>query len=252
VKLKLRKRLTNVGLGLAAGAGELGYRMEISRYGDFDVAYRTGTADVSTIAHSFDNDIFYTGVPEYRPSPTDVIIDVGAHIGTFAMLSARLAPQGRVIAIEASRETFNYLRVNLALNRLDNATPLHLALSDKRGTVRLHHDRKNWGHSIMQPLSRRGESVPTASLADVMADQGLARVDFIKFNCEGAEFPILLATPKDVLARVARMVVLYHSDLATTYRFEDLTGHLEASGFKLSIRNPELGGKRGWIYADRS
>ena len=38
-------------------------------------------------------------VPEYVPKKDDVIIDVGAHIGTFALNAAIIVPRGKVYAI---------------------------------------------------------------------------------------------------------------------------------------------------------
>lgn len=225
--------------------------MAIGPFGGFDVAFRQGTADEKVIAHSFDNDIFLNGVPEYRPARGDVVMDIGAHIGTFSMLVARQATEGRVFAIEASSETYNYLRTNVALNNLKNITADHLAMGGSDGTVRLHHDRKNWGHTIMTPLSSRGESVAMQSLATYMQRNAISQCDFIKFNCEGAEFPILMSAPDDVLARVRRMLVLYHTDLATEYTREALAERLSAAGFSLDFRNVELNDGRGWIYAYR-
>jgi hypothetical protein len=62
--------------------GEANYRLAIGRFGGFRVAFREGTADEQVIAHSFENDILFSGVPEYQPRSDDVVIDVGVHIGT--------------------------------------------------------------------------------------------------------------------------------------------------------------------------
>jgi hypothetical protein len=66
-------------------------------------------------------------------------------------------------------------------------------------------------------------------------------------NCEGAEFPILLATPRDVLRRIRMMLVDYHCDLWATNSQEDLVPHLEASGFDCNIHASN--DRRGWIVA---
>ena len=226
------------------------YRLEIGRFGRFEVAYRKGTADEEVIGHSFDRDIFFVGAPEYRPEPNHVILDVGAHIGTFSLLAASRVPQGKIYAVEASHETFNYLWVNIALNRAANIDASHLALSDKKGTAVLHYDEGNWGHTIMKALSPHGEEVATDSLASFMQAKGIERLDFIKFNCEGAEFPILLAAPPEVLQRIRMMLVLYHCDLVDKSSLEALLARLHESGFKTSLRNQDA--NRGWIVADRT
>jgi FkbM family methyltransferase len=247
MKFHLRKRLNNS--WSAFHSGELIYRLQIKRVGNFDVAFRSGTADESVLDHSFDKDIFFAGVPEYHVGATDVIIDVGAHIGTFSMLAARKAPQGRIYAIEASLETFNYLRTNIALNRLDHVRPFYLALSDRKGTVRLHHDRGNWGHSIMKEMSSRGEEVPSDTLENFLGENRIEDCAFIKFNCEGAEFPILMNTSNEILRTIRMMLVLYHEDLAEGYSLAALRAKLEEAGFTTELRNPRR--TRGWLIAQR-
>ncbi len=247
MKLHLKKRFRNA--KAAFHPGEANYQLAINRFGNFDVAYRQGTADEKVIAHSFDNDIFFAGVPEYRPAPSDVVIDIGAHIGTFALAAASKAPKGAVHAIEASAETHNYLRVNAALNPVLNVIPHRLALTDKDGEVTLHHDRGNWGHSIMKQLSPRGERVQAMSLPSFMAANNIGDVSFIKFNCEGAEFPILLTTPPEILRKVKMMLVLYHVDLVEGATLEALIDKLAQAGFETDIRQKR--NTRGWIVATR-
>ncbi|GAA4129167.1 FkbM family methyltransferase [Aminobacter aganoensis] len=247
MKLHLKKRFRNA--KAAFHPGEANYQMAINRFGGFDVAYREGTADEKVIAHSFENDIFFAGVPEYQPTASDVVIDIGAHIGTFALTAASKASNGTVHAIEASAETYNYLRVNAALNPALNVIAHRLALTDKDGEVTLHHDRGNWGHSIMKQLSPKGERVPAMSLSSFMAAHEIKDVSFIKFNCEGAEFPILLSTPIELLRKVRMMLVLYHVDLVEGASLEQLLGRLAEAGFTTDIRQKR--NTRGWIVASR-
>jgi FkbM family methyltransferase len=247
MRLNLRKRLSNAARSFHDG--ESNYRLKVDDFGGFKVAYRSGTADEKVIAHSFANDIFFVALPQYLPGPADVMIDVGAHIGTFSLMSARKSPRGRVFAIEASRETYDYLRINIALNGADTVSAHHLALLDRPGTTWLHHDRGNWGHSVMKRLSGRGEEVATDSLAGFMAKNAITHCDFMKFNCEGAEFPILLSTPVEVLSRVDQMLVLYHLDLAETANLESLLNHLAAAGFRCEVQRKRE--TRGWIIATK-
>jgi len=222
----------------------------IGSFGGFDVAYRRRTADEEVIKHSFDRDIFFTGVPEYRPAEDDVVLDVGAHIGTFALLAASKAPRGRVFAIEASLDTYNFLRINVALNKSANISTHHLAMTGEDGPVTLYHDTGNWGHSVVADLSKVTETVQGLSLASFMAREQIDRVRFMKLNCEGAEFPLLLAASASLLARFDMMVVLYHADLWQKHTEQDLIRHLESGGLRCEIRNKS--DKRGWILATRS
>lgn len=224
--------------------------LAIERFGSFEVAYRPGTADELVIGHSFDNDAYFTGAPEYKPKPTDAILDIGAHIGTFTLLAASKVPAGRVYAVEASQESFNYLKINLSMNRLHNVDASHLALSDKKGQTVLHLDVENWLHSIMTSGTRHEEIVSTDSLGSFITEKEIERCDFIKFNCEGAEFPILLKTPPEVFKKINKMLVLYHCDLAPKYTSDMLISYLRENSFKVKVRNKTR--QRGWIIAERS
>jgi FkbM family methyltransferase len=222
----------------------------IGSFGGFEIAFREGTADELVINHSFDNDIFFAGFPEYRPAEDDVIVDVGAHIGTFSLLAASKVGGGQVFAAEASRDSYNLLRINLALNHRHTVEARHLALSDREGTCTLFHDVGNWGNSTVAELSKSSETVSCCTLAQFLGRNGIEHCDFMKMNCEGAEFPILLSSPQPVLERIDNLLVLYHCDLWKENAESDLISHLEACGFDCTIRNRSE--QRGWIIATRA
>jgi FkbM family methyltransferase len=223
-------------------------RVEIREIDGFKVAFRSATVDEDVISsHAFDHDIFFEAIPEYRPSANDVIIDVGSHIGTFAVKAASYASDGVVIALEPSRESFCLLEINAALNGQKCIKPLQRALADKCGEVTLYHSPGNWGHSITRRLSGSFEVVPSVSIASLFEEFGLDSVQLMKFNCEGAEFPAILAAPAETLARVDRMIVLYHCDMHRGAKVEELEARLREAGFEIEYRNRDS--DRGWILA---
>ena len=224
--------------------------LAISSFGGFDIAYRKNTADEAVISDSFDNDIILSGVPEYQPEAGHVIIDIGAHIGTFSLLASSKVRHGKVYAIEACEDSFNFLRINVALNQCANISIHHLAMSDKEGTCKLYYDTGNWGHSIVKNLSRYSETVKSSTLSTFFESKRITECHFMKLNCEGSEFPILLSTTNNVLQRIGTILVLYHCDLWSNNTEADLIFHLEANGFNCVIRNRSE--KRGWIIATKS
>ncbi|MBF0429623.1 MAG: FkbM family methyltransferase [Magnetococcales bacterium] len=229
--------------------GEILYHLGMKELDGYRVAYRKGTSDVKVLAHSFGNDRFFPAVPEYQPQPNHIIIDIGAHIGGFALVAAKKVPQGQVFAIEACLEAYDYLCVNIAMNRMDNIKAHHLALTDQKGVLRLYHDDGNWGHSIMMPISPVWEETPSDTLTNYLAEQGLKSVDFIKMNCEGAEFPILMSTSVALLKQVGCMLIFYHADLSPRHTLADLRTHLENAGFKTRLSHQE--DDRGGLVAYR-
>jgi len=222
-------------------------KLRIRNFDGFEMAYRPATVDEAVLKESFSHDIFFSGVPEYQPAENDVIVDIGAHIGTFAVLAASKAKRGAVHAIEACQDTFDFLRMNAALNRMTYLHAHHLALSGKRGLCTLYHDAENWGHSVVHQQSASSETVESCTLLEFFEENRIDRCNFVKFNCEGAEFPILLGSSPELLRRIDGMLVLYHGDLWTENSTEELIAHLQASGFTCVTRNQA--GSRGWIVA---
>lgn len=225
-------------------------RIAIGSYGGFEIAFRKNTADEKVIRHSFDKDIFFSGVPEYQLDEGHVIIDIGAHIGTFSILSSSKVRRGKVYAVEASEDSFNLLRINVALNQCVNISVHHLAIAGKEGMTRLYHNKGNWGHSIVKRVSSSSETVTSCTLSSFLDENQINECHFLKLNCEGGEFPILLSTPNNVLQRFGIILVLYHCDIWRNNTEDDLIFHLESSGFYCVIRKRSK--KRGWIIAERS
>jgi len=251
IKRRLRHvRKSVVNAARAFRPDEVGYRLRIRAIGGFEVAYREGTVDERVIEETFSEELLRQ-VPEYTPARADVVLDVGAHIGTFSLLAARQSPEGTVYALEPSEESFHYLRINRLLNGLSHLTVERLALSGETGPAKLHHDATdgNWGHSVTATLSGRYEVIEAETLGDFLRRRSIEWVDFAKFNCEGSEFPILMNASEPDLRRIGTMLVMYHADLAAGYALPALVAHLEGTGF--SVRFIGRGGSRGQFVAAR-
>lgn len=218
-------------------------------FGNLLIAFRGHTADEEVLRETFQEDLLFSRVHAYRPSTADTIVDIGAHIGAFALRAAQRVPNGKVFAVEPSEDSFNFLTLNCALNRVSNVFPHHLAIMDKSSVVTLYHDSGNWGHSVVDRLSDRSESVQACSLAEFFDQCEIHCCDFVKFNCEGAEFPIILFASPAALAKCRNMLILYHTDLWRKNSAADLVTHLTHSGFTCELHAETK--FRGWIVATR-
>jgi FkbM family methyltransferase len=137
-------------------------------------------------------------LPLLRPliAADAVVLDVGAHAGQYAKLFARLAPRGRVYAVEPQSYARRILRAALAVNRLGNVTILPVALGARRGTARLTIPVKasgsyGFGLAHLGRATRAGpaetEEVDVETLDHLAKRLGLERLDFIKADIEGFE-----------------------------------------------------------------
>jgi FkbM family methyltransferase len=145
--------------------------------------------------------------------PGDVFVDVGAHIGLYALLAARrVAPGGRVIAIEADPQTHARLAGNVRRNSGLTVETVCVAVSDTDGRARLAlNTTGNRGGNSLLVGGNDAIEVTCRRLADVLADQGVEKVDGMKLDVEGMEFRVLRRFLADAPAALRpRVVALEH------------------------------------------
>ena len=124
-------------------------------------------------------------------------IDVGANIGYFTLLMAkRVGPQGKVIAFEPLAENFRILQENIQLNNHPNVFAENCALMSSNERVELRSATPGaitWVASVRvkQDSAVESESVEAISLDEYVAKKGIAKVDFLKIDVEGAEEAVL-------------------------------------------------------------
>ena len=121
--------------------------------------------------------------------PGDVVLDVGANVGYYTLMSSLLVgPTGHVFAVEASPSTRRRLEANLALNRVTNVTVLPYAAWDDRGRATLMTPEGGNGRASLCKVSKsvRDEEVDLVRLDDVIPAEFHARLSLIKIDIEGA------------------------------------------------------------------
>lgn len=220
--------------------------MKTEEHMGLKVHFRPGTSDEAVILHSFENDIFYFAIPDYKPKSPSVIIDIGAHIGTFSLLSAVKFDDVSVYAFEPNIDSYELLNQNVVSNNLNNVHPKNLAVTAKSGKVELHLDSENWGHSTTFQFGAEKQLVDSITLGDFI-DKNTGHCDLIKFNCEGAEFEIIYSLSADQLSKIGMLLILYHEDLANAGKSKALYQLLKKNRFTSRIVNKHE--SRGWLIA---
>jgi FkbM family methyltransferase len=120
--------------------------------------------------------------------PNDTVLDIGANIGMFSLLGSRLVgDNGRIIAFEPSRKTFDILNENLKLNNCKNVETVQLALGDTEGSIFLG-EVENDALNFIDKNQKSGEEVALKLLDNYLQENKINKIDFIKIDIEGAEF----------------------------------------------------------------
>jgi FkbM family methyltransferase len=126
----------------------------------------------------------------------EVFIDVGAHVGRYALKVAKANPASLVIAIEPGKLQFNALIDGIRKNNLKNVIPLNIAAWDNAARLKLRVYSATGTSTVVDEFSGIGrlmriEDVEARPLDDVVEGFGLGRVDWVKIDVEGAELHVL-------------------------------------------------------------
>ena len=185
--------------------------------------------------------------PGFELRPTDTVLDVGGNLGVFVLWAAPQVPQGRVVTIEPIPSALSCLRLNVERNGLGNVTVLHAAVGCDGGEVELvtypsiellSHGVNIRPHAIARLLSKYLHwavrvTAPRISLGRIMDEHNLDTVNYLKLDCEGAEFEILQNLEAAYWPRIERIAVEYHED-GPSKKGSDLVEILERQGFDVT------------------
>ena len=155
-----------------------------------------------------DRDLF---LHEYTPREGDTVFDVGAGIGAETLLFSRLVGRsGRVVSLEAHPRTFERLARLCAANRLANVIPLQVAAADVDGEVAI----SDLPHYLRNTVvDNGGIQVPSRRVDTIAQDLGIATIDLLKMNIEGAE-RLAIRGLEGIIERTRHVCIGCHDFLA--------------------------------------
>jgi FkbM family methyltransferase len=124
-------------------------------------------------------------------------VDIGANVGLFSLfVASRAGQEARILAIEPESGNLRRLEFNIRANPGVPITIIPKALSDEAGVVAVELDRRDRGGTRTKKIEQAGASagtvhVPSQTLLDVLAGEGVDAVDALKIDVEGLEDVIL-------------------------------------------------------------
>ena len=146
------------------------------------------THDISALEIFLLNQYTFPGPDRIAVEPGDVVIDGGACWGDTAIyFAAKAFPKGRIFAFEMSWHNIEILNSNLRKNPdlADMVSLIRRPLgSDSVSNIWFHDAGAS---SRIASEDNGGSRLTTISIDDLVKEQQLDRVDFIKFDIEGAE-----------------------------------------------------------------
>jgi FkbM family methyltransferase len=166
-------------------------------------------------------------------SAGETILDIGAHVGLFALVAGHANPKARVFAFEPVTDSFERLQRNVRLNELSNVQCVNSAVGDTDGTGEVFHQP---GLTFTASLSRTfmdwqetwSSSPITVVTGDkFISDNQIAKLDLIKIDTESTE-PQVLRGLRETLKRDRPHIIC---EVLPSFTGAELTAALAPLGY---------------------
>ena len=182
------------------------------------------------------------------------IVDVGAHYGYFSLFAAQnLAPNSKIYSFVPHPVNASTCRENLQRNKVENCVVREQAVASTNGKIKLF-ESKSMNHSIVSTEKKQKIEVEATTLRDIMNEYGITTIDFLKLDCEGAEYEIILQANSDTLQNIQTISLEFHDLRNQHYRPQHLIEKFIEEGFKIkkySFSDTNSASNHGHIIASK-
>ena len=176
------------------------------------IVFRTNQTNYLTklLFWNREKDFEYTQIFMELIKKFETFIDVGANIGYYSILGAKINPNLNVISFEPSVGPMIYLSENIRINKLEEQISVEvIALSDQIGKVDFNEIRNKKFPSIYNlsgehnletkpDKAHHKIKVESDTLDRYTVSKNLAKIDLIKLDTEGNENKILIHSHKTI------------------------------------------------------
>lgn len=178
----------------------------LARAGKFDIAMLTEVLGFNVYEKAEDDIII---------RPDDVVYDVGAFIGDFAIYASSRAK--KVYSFEPSQSNFSLLEKNIELNRRRNVIAVDKGVNGTAVTIDLLVPDLAEHSNTIDPsllegrnMSYQTQTIDCLGINDILDDPMFIFPTFVKLDCEGAEFSIIDEMSVDDLKKIRCLIIEYH------------------------------------------
>ena len=186
--------------------------------------------------------------PGFKINKNDIIIDIGAHIGLFALYASQFCKDGKIYCFEPIKENFNLLLANIELNGISNIIASNKAISTKSGYVTIFYNLDEAGHS-MHVSSEKSVKVESVSLSDFLDSYPIQSCNLLKIDCEGEEYGIIDTLESNYFDIIKKMCIEYHFLDEKPSLLENLNKKLISHSYSVECRN--ISKSIGFLYAKK-
>lgn len=180
----------------------------------------------------------------------DTVIDIGAHIGR---LSIYAAIHGKaVFAYEPDKRNIAKLEENIKINNLNNLHYFEKVVNGTGEDVIFYFSDNASENSLFEKNKKLPHAeVKGITLENIFKTNNIETCNFLKLDCEGAEYEILGTLPKEYYKKINKITLEYHDHLVKGNSLRDLIFVLTKNKFRI-LKIKRGAWYTGLLYAKKS
>ena len=199
-----------------------------------------GNLDIDLIENYILNGYALPGICEVGAA--DIVLDFGAYNGNSSIVFGRACHDGKVYAFEPNPTAHEILQHNINQMELKNVEVVPAGVADTSGKLRF---RRAGATSRIDPTGEVEADI--IRIDDFVAERGLKKIDFLKFDIEGTEVRALkgaVNTIRYFRPKIAISVYHLHDDLTTIpFMIKDI-----GQWYKFYLRHNAISGGEIVLY----
>ena len=186
--------------------------------------------------------------PGFEINSNDTVVDVGAHIGLFTLYASQFCTNGKIFSFEPVKANYELLLENIKLNHLHQVKAFNTAVSSSDIPIKLFINDDESGHSMFSQSSH-SVMIDSVSLQKFFDENQIEHCNFLKLDCEGAEYEIIKNLPLEYFKKIDKIIIEYHMADSHPELLSELKEILTNQKFNIETKTlfPDI----GFLYAKK-
>jgi len=180
----------------------------------------------------------------------DVVVDIGFNFGIFTYHTLSFNPS-KIYAIEPNVNVSNYFK---RIIKDEKVKIYDSAMGDYDGEIDFFENEDTGMSTIFDDLNLSGKKtpykVPIMTLKTLLEKEQIDSIDYLKVDCEGAEFSIFESIDEEFLKTKIKKIAIEYHRIPSDSKVQSLLSKLEQNGFEVRINGQE-NNPLGMIYAKK-
>ncbi len=209
---------------------------KISKHCELNISYQSNRDAVTVLEDIFVSREYSDYFPFYEKA---TIVDIGAHYGYFSIFASKNThKESNILAIEPSKKNYKILKENLENCKITNVKPLQVAVGEKESVGELY-EGSSVNNSIIEDYPLLGQEknksiIKILDLNSLIEQNNIEVIDFLKLDCEGAEYSIILNSTTSVFEKIKVLSMEFHDLKNPNFTANKLVQKLKENKFDIA------------------